>query len=896
MYKKTLKTYKQRLFVYFLLLLNTLSSCRWQVGECGLDEHSCAFPGRPGHGRYVDPSMHGECGLDEHSCAFPGRPVHGRYVDPSMHGISAQGEERGTARETHSFTTMDKIDRDLALYFSGKVQDLNEHVQKLNAEPIAFISENLTCILTDFQFLHDRLLSNLRALDDLIIESEATETYRQNIINKISSLVASSEHSLMHRIIENFNIVSAQFDTLNGKIQSLNTAGNTCLSADMLSISNQLQDLHRDLTYDLSRLQELPMHHGVTKNLKEDLVNKVLLLLTRIELLIPGIQQKQKQKQQQKKEDLAYLKANQKDIKAQLMDHLATSSQAPLQQLQEALHLPPHVLTPENLAHQAILGIQDFLQGTYPFMPLSASASSGSGEPRNNAGNIHQTEADDLAKQILDEFEKKKDLLSSEQQEELKQIKVEDLRPYTTILIETLEKLKHLEENEIPAEVDEASDEEPIIHPIEPNKDDMLQQQIYVPLLEQQHPPTTIALQYVIPTTYAFIPNYRTGNVNRIKQGFTRLKTRLDIFKTSILPKKEKLHLSEMHAKNIKYLLDEIQTEEKELIPLYRNIKSRISKCGGDSLFLTQDTSQFKEYELEKFKHEAAILQTAIDDVAHARKLLVDLGDIKQALRQILMDQDILYNVAYRLRKCGISKIITAQMLKLCAMQHNADIFASPSIISTLLDCVPEDELSNFENDYSEQELHAYFQSLKKVVSTDREKHFVALLHHRDHSAFASIMQRLGQPEPISKQDFVDLLHASTPCWDDIISAFSFRTKEMVLPLDDSIKYFAQITTQIINESTALPLGKTIERAALFAGIISLGHFASTPRLITVEERISYITPMILQAIIQSTPRPLGNTIMLTSMQEIKKRVHKLTGAIEQKLTQPILMLTNGNA
>lgn len=56
MNKKTrqpIKNYTKRFIAYLLLLLNTLSSCRWQVGECALDEHSCAFPGMPGHGRYV---------------------------------------------------------------------------------------------------------------------------------------------------------------------------------------------------------------------------------------------------------------------------------------------------------------------------------------------------------------------------------------------------------------------------------------------------------------------------------------------------------------------------------------------------------------------------------------------------------------------------------------------------------------------------------------------------------------------------------------------------------------------------------------------------------------------------------------------------------------------------
>jgi len=55
---------------------------------------------------------------------------------------------------------------------------------------------------------------------------------------------------------------------------------------------------------------------------------------------------------------------------------------------------------------------------------------------------------------------------------------------------------------------------------------------------------------------------------------------------------------------------------------------------------------------------------------------------------------------------------------------------------------------------------------------------------------------------------------------------------------------------------------------------------------------VKYISQIVLRIIIQSTPLPLGKTIQLTSLQEIKKRIDKLTVAIEQKITQPTLMLT----
>ncbi len=257
-----------------------------------------------------------------------------------------------------------------------------------------------------------------------------------------------------------------------------------------------------------------------------------------------------------------------------------------------------------------------------------------------------------------------------------------------------------------------------------------------------------------------------------------------------------------------------------------------------------------EQVELEEVK----ILQQNLLQVAQTRKLLLELQELKNELCQIVKAK----------KNKGLG-----------GLTHKY--------------------LSNFENDYSDESLATYFDNCGSLAYREKEKHFVALLRNRNYGSFSRIMQKLGQPEPVSKQDFVVALHATAP-WEDIISAFHFTTKPILLTWKDRINYFSHITTQIINQSTTLPAGKTIERAALLAGIISTGHFALNQRLLTLEDRIAYITPMILKAIIQSTPHPLGKTIQLTSMQEIQKRVHKLTLAIGEKLAQPTLMLTDNNA
>jgi hypothetical protein len=259
-------------------------------------------------------------------------------------------------------------------------------------------------------------------------------------------------------------------------------------------------------------------------------------------------------------------------------------------------------------------------------------------------------------------------------------------------------------------------------------------------------------------------------------------------------------------------------------------------------------------YVSAEIQQEVHILQQYIDHVSQAKKLLIELQELKNELCQI----------------------VKAQKIKgLGGLTHKY--------------------ISNFENDYSDEALATYFANCGSFPYTEREKHFVKLLRNRNHAAFSRIMQKLGQTEPISKQDFVEALHETAP-WDDIISAFHFTTKPILLTWKDRIDYFANITTQIINQSTTLPAGKTTASASLLAGIISTGHFELNQRLLTLEERIAYITPMILKAIIQSTPHPLGKTMQLTSMQEIQKRIHKLTLAIEDKLQQPILMLTDSNS
>jgi len=541
---------------------------------------------------------------------------------------------------------------------------------------------------------------------------------------------------------------------------------------------------------------------------------------------------------------------NQETMRAQLIHHfstLAQEAQEPLQELQDALHLPSHVLTPETLANRWISGMHSFLQGNYP--RGTATSSSASGSSGNPVSDDIYRKADELARGIIEGIKQNEHQLSPAQREEFRQITVESLRPYT------IQAVKHIEaqiaereriERIFMTDVTNPANE-PNIEPDEEGQqgDSQITSSEELSIsTEEEEVPKYVETAYVVPSKYYFIPNYRAGNVSRIKRNVQELRDSSNEDTTDTLTDL---------AEDIQDTFDDIKQEQAELTTLYRNMKANISKRGGDSIFFTQDTSQFNPPQMEAFQQEVKILQQYIDHVAQAQKLLLELQELKNELCQII--------AVKRIKGVGY---------------------------------ITNSHLSNFENDYSDEALSTYLKNCGRGAYADREKHFIALLCNKCHSSFENIMQRLGQPEPVSKQDFVDLLHATAP-FDAIISALNFRVTQKTLPFVDRFKYFSKISLQIINQSPTLPICKTAESMALLAGIISTCHFHYQIQS-TVEERIAYITPIILEAIIQAAPHPFSKTMQLTSMLEIKKRIHKLTWAIGKKLQQPTLMLTDGNS
>jgi len=309
-----------------------------------------------------------------------------------------------------------------------------------------------------------------------------------------------------------------------------------------------------------------------------------------------------------------------------------------------------------------------------------------------------------------------------------------------------------------------------------------------------------------------FVPEYRRSNVRGIKKS-------MEFIQEEIAQNPHGTPLTLEQQQDIQSLFKRIAKEEQELTISYRDLKNLVEQRGEAFL---QEIQQEAEKKLEKAiqeivknltedtkaaELEASMIKRRYENVQLAKQLLIELQAIKKELYQISIKKRVRF-VDYR---------------------HN-------------------DYESNFENDYSDQELREYFNSCGEVTHTRFRKDFAEVMRMRDQKAFALIMKRLGEPEPVSIQDFIALL-GQVPKFDETILIHNPKLKEEKLKAkkEDSVMF---------------------------------------------EQRVKYISQVVLRIIIQSAPQPLEKTIQITSLQEIKKRIHKLTLAIEQKLREPILMLT----
>ena len=289
---------------------------------------------------------------------------------------------------------------------------------------------------------------------------------------------------------------------------------------------------------------------------------------------------------------------------------------------------------------------------------------------------------------------------------------------------------------------------------------------------------------------YFFTPDLSSDHVEQIKDYIQYLEEELEK-----IPFNESL--PQEQQEDIRSILSQIDEQQKELRPLYRDMKVITEHRRGDMLFLKQNTSHFNNKQKEAFEKEAKIIQANREDVQLAKQLLEELKAMKEEMYSILASRN-----------------------------------------EPLDSYLEEGYESDFENDYSSEELATYIASCGQLPQEDREQAFVICLQTNLARAFKTIIARLGQEEPVTTQDFISLLQDAP-----------------------------QLSRHI------------------------LAYYPAIAQLPTNSQAFERIKGLALHAIITAIPMPVGQTIQLKCLNELKKRMHNLTIAIKQAIAHPAQLL-----
>jgi hypothetical protein len=457
--------------------------------------------------------------------------------------------------------------------------------------------------------------------------------------------------------------------------------------------------------------------------------------------------------------------------------------------------------------------------------------------------------------------------LPEKSRKELENVSVENLRPQLTTFVKQIKKdkeeLTHFSQ-------DLAKQTQEIIDQVNANTKSFeqqlenLKQQEIIEQAQKNEKKETQKLYGLSTRNIAvpcmkhyFIPKDRCSNMKEIKKY-------MEFIQKNIAQNPTGTSLTLEQQQDMKSLLEEIYQEEEELRISYRELKNYAEHRGGDQVFLEQAK---KKRILMEFIREAMTedpINTPLTDEQQEdlQVLLVQIYEDGEELIQSY--KDIKNYVEYRgryekfLKRAEQKEILEEGAIQVEAACINGKL-ENTQVAKQLLEelqslkeeaykilknnkedisnyIVANEYEANFGNDYSHQELVAYFNSCGEALhpSFFRRALFEEICI-QGQETFGLIMQRLGQPEPVSTQDFMDLL-------------------QLVPQLHETIL---------------------------------MGNADLNKDEVTLDQQVKYITQVVLRIIIQSTPLPLGKTIQVTSLQGIKKRIHKLTVAIEQKITQP---------
>lgn len=432
-------------------------------------------------------------------------------------------------------------------------------------------------------------------------------------------------------------------------------------------------------------------------------------------------------------------------------------------------------------------------------------------------GSALQPRVREVLQDLLNELKRYALNLPESSQRELDKLSVDNLQPQITAIVRRINKVKEDVTSFAQEQAKQSQERIEKMHASAANLQKrlkQLEQQAAAQKKEKNQKRYELAIRNIaVPSMkYYFIPSLRSSNIEEIRRY-------MKFIQKVIAKNPVNTPLTVEQQQDIQSLLKQIYQEERELIPSYRDMKKNVEHRGEAFLQEIQKEDQEKlqkaiqgivknlTEDTKAAEVEANMIKRRYENVQLAKQLLLELQAVKKELYQICINKRVRF-----------------------------------------VDYVRNDYESSFENDYSDQELREYFNSCGEAPHTRFRKDFAEVMRMRGQKAFALIMKRLGEPAPVSIQDFIGLL-GQVPRFDEIILTHNPKLKEEVDEVDSAL----------IKED-----------------------------LVMFEQRVKYISQVVLRIIIQSAPHPLGKSIQITSLQEIKKRIHKLTLAIEQKLREPL--------
>ena len=524
--------------------------------------------------------------------------------------------------------------------------------------------------------------------------------------------------------------------------------------------------------------------------------------------------------------------ARQEEIQGQMAHQFRNELQESLRQILEGLGMDPDVITPEDLAIQWLNNIQAVLQGNLDIPTIL----------EEDNPDIRM-KVDDFLNGIQAELQEKEAIIPEIYREAFRNFPVESIRPYATAFVKELEQEESIfyseeQEKEVLKELSEMISEfqEEAVEEL-PKLEEQYHHVIHDRATEKTAVPSIDKL---------FISEYRISNVEDIKEYFDYVKQEINQCPSNI-------GLSGEQKNDIKSILEQIEEESEELISLYRELKSYVVHRGGDILFLEQEASKFNHIEEGTFEQEARLLQKNVKDVEIAKNLLEELKAMREELYQILAEKgeglpkfgDLPYKFNFEndytneelmayLANCGVSSLEIQRRIFTTNFFNNLS-----SKLVLLIEGL--DPGVNVDSAILMQAMYGAYQLTEenRKASVSKDQAFVSDLSNSYGAYFKPIIKRLDQEAPVVTQDFQGILQ--------------------------NIPLLSQYTLRYCPNIICMPM--------------------DSPELI-------HITNLVLQAIIKANFPCIEKNVQLKYLTEIKKRIHKLTRAIQKTIKHQPKLLT----